>query len=120
MSLLSEFNAIKKKKDRIIEKNAVNLYRKLVKATPVGNPKLWKDPSQAPKGYAGGNLRGAWERKKTIDGWLITNPVKYASVRLRKREIIKGKMYGSYRFPDGIEPILQLARKKLQQELKDI
>jgi len=31
---------------------------RIIKATPVGNPALWKSP--APKGYIGGTLRGAW------------------------------------------------------------
>lgn len=120
MSLLSEFNAIKKKKDRIITKSATNLFTKLVKITPVGNPSLWENPNSAPKGYAGGNLKASWTIDKKNDGWLINNSALYASIVLRKREKIRGKTYGSKQFPDGIEPIIKLADKKLQQELKDI
>lgn len=104
MSLLSEFNAIKKKKDRIIAKSATNLFPKLVKITPVKK----------------GNLKASWTIDKKNDGWLINNSALYASIVLRKREKIRGKTYGSEQFPDGIEPIIKLADKKLQQELKDI
>ena len=32
----------------------------IIKGTPVGDPKLWKNPDSVPKGYTGGALRGAW------------------------------------------------------------
>ena len=30
-------------------------------ATPVGNPTLWQNPSNAPPGYVGGRARGNWQ-----------------------------------------------------------
>jgi len=38
---------------------ALDLFGKVIKSTPVGNPSLWK--SKPPKGYTGGRLRGNWQ-----------------------------------------------------------
>jgi len=38
---------------------ALDMFGKVIKATPVGNPSLWK--SKPPKGYTGGRLRGNWQ-----------------------------------------------------------
>lgn len=37
---------------------ALSLFRAVVKASPVGNPDLWR--SSAPEGYAGGRFRANW------------------------------------------------------------
>lgn len=38
---------------------ALDVFGRIIKATPVGNPSLWK--SKPPKGYTGGRLRGNWQ-----------------------------------------------------------
>lgn len=42
------------------KKIALDLLRKIVLRTPVGNPDLWKN-KRAPKGYVGGRARAAWQ-----------------------------------------------------------
>ena len=37
---------------------AIEIFGAVIKATPVGNPAIWKNP--APRGYTGGRLRGNW------------------------------------------------------------
>jgi hypothetical protein len=49
----------KGKIDLTARKVALELFRKVVMATPVGNPTLWK--SAPPPGYVGGRARGNWQ-----------------------------------------------------------
>lgn len=46
------------KAEQVITKVCLSLHRRIVLATPVGNPDLWK--SKPPAGYVGGRLRGNW------------------------------------------------------------
>jgi hypothetical protein len=39
----------------------LQLVNELIANTPVGNPDLWKNPENRPKGYAGGRARGNWQ-----------------------------------------------------------
>lgn len=39
----------------------LDLFRRLVLKSPVGNPELWKDPGSAPPGYSGGRFRANWQ-----------------------------------------------------------
>lgn len=43
----------------VVRKIALELLRRVVLRTPVGNPDLWQ--SRAPRGYVGGFLRGNWQ-----------------------------------------------------------
>jgi len=45
--------------DDVKQAVALDLFGKVIKATPVGNPSIWK--SKPPKGYTGGRLRGNWQ-----------------------------------------------------------
>lgn len=49
----------KGKIDLTARKVALDLFRKVVMMTPVGNPTLWKSPP--PKKYVGGRARGNWQ-----------------------------------------------------------
>jgi len=42
----------------VVDKICIDLLRKVVLRTPVGNPLLWK--GKAPAGYVGGRLRASW------------------------------------------------------------
>ena len=42
---------------------ALDMFGKVVMATPVGNPILWETP-RAPAGYVGGRLRGNWQASR--------------------------------------------------------
>jgi hypothetical protein len=44
----------------IIRRVVLDVFGKIVKQTPVGNPDNWKR-KRAPPGYAGGRLRGNWQ-----------------------------------------------------------
>lgn len=39
----------------------LELFRRVVFKSPVGNPALWKNPSSAPPGYVGGKFRANWQ-----------------------------------------------------------
>ena len=39
----------------------LDLFRRLVLKSPVGNPELWKNPGMAPPGYVGGRFRANWQ-----------------------------------------------------------
>ena len=49
---------------------AIELFGMIIKATPVGNPSLWKSPP--PPGYVGGRLRGNWQAS-------LNSPIKSAT-----------------------------------------
>jgi hypothetical protein len=42
----------------VIRKTGLEVGRRIIMRTPVGNPELWASP--APKGYVGGRARGNW------------------------------------------------------------
>lgn len=44
---------------------ALDILRRLIQKSPVGNPKLWK--GKAPKGYTGGTFRGFWQAYVATD-----------------------------------------------------
>lgn len=39
----------------------LELFRRLVLKSPVGNPSLWANPNLAPPGYVGGRFRANWQ-----------------------------------------------------------
>ena len=43
-----------------IEETALAILSNVVRATPVGDPKLWRNPNSAPEGYVGGHARRNW------------------------------------------------------------
>lgn len=46
----------------LIQKKVVlDLFRRLVIKSPVGNPDLWQNPASAPPGYVGGRFRANWQ-----------------------------------------------------------
>lgn len=47
--------------DQVVRKEAFDICRELVLATPVGNPELWANPDSAPEGYVGGHARRNWQ-----------------------------------------------------------
>lgn len=49
---------INKNTERVVRGTLFSLSNRIIEATPVGNPSLWKSP--APPGYIGGTLRAAW------------------------------------------------------------
>lgn len=45
--------------DDVVSGTLLDLSRRVVLRTPVGNPSLWKDPP--PPGYTGGQAKGNWQ-----------------------------------------------------------
>ena len=72
-------------------RTALDVFAKVVKRTPVGNPDLWK--SKPPPGYVGGHARANWQMsintipRSEIDG---TTPPRAANVA---RANINDKIY---------------------------
>lgn len=64
MSFSSDINKFTKKVEKRGEKvfrgTVLDLFGKIIKLTPVGNPDKWKTKYK-PKGYIGGRLRGNWQ-----------------------------------------------------------
>lgn len=46
--------------DKTTKGIAVRAYQAVTSATPVGDPRLWKNPNSAPPGYVGGHARRNW------------------------------------------------------------
>jgi len=46
--------------DLVTRKVVLDIGRSLVEKTPVGNPDLWQNPDNKPKGYVGGHARANW------------------------------------------------------------
>lgn len=44
--------------EKIVKLAAIELFKRIIFSTPVGNPTLWK--SEAPPGYTGGSARNNW------------------------------------------------------------
>jgi len=40
---------------------ALEVFRRIVLKSPVGNPSLWANPGSAPPGYVGGRFRANWQ-----------------------------------------------------------
>ncbi len=47
--------------DKVMRGVTLDLFGKIVKAPPVGNPAIWQQPESAPAGYSGGRLRANWQ-----------------------------------------------------------
>jgi hypothetical protein len=47
--------------ETVVRKTALDILRRVVRRTPVGNPSLWQNPSSAPPGYTGGRARANWQ-----------------------------------------------------------
>lgn len=45
----------------LMKKIALDLLKKIVLRTPVGNPDTWKNPDAHPPGYVGGRARANWQ-----------------------------------------------------------
>lgn len=64
MSFESDVRKFAERTGRSLEQTVravcLTLTKQVVQATPVGNPRLWRDPESAPPGYVGGRLRGNW------------------------------------------------------------
>lgn len=63
MSFTGDLRRFKKKTKKagtmIFRGTALDLFGKIIKRTPVGNPSEWASP--APKGYTGGSARANWQ-----------------------------------------------------------
>lgn len=45
----------------VVRKIALDIFKRVIIKSPVGNPDIWKDPSSAPPGYAGGRFKSNWQ-----------------------------------------------------------
>jgi hypothetical protein len=49
------------KKDKLAVMLAMEVLRRLIDGSPVGNASLWKNPASAPEGYVGGRFKANWQ-----------------------------------------------------------
>ena len=105
MSLLSEYENILTQQEQIMGQIANALHGELVKVTPVDT----------------GFLKQSWTPVERVkNGYIFSNTALYADVALHERTIVRGKMYGSEKFPQGVDPTIKYYDKLLEQELKGI
>ena len=103
--ILKEYNDIMRKKDIVVAKIAAQLYRELITITPV----------------AKGELKSDWQLQKDGSSWIISNNMEYAEIRLSPLIEDNGKaIVGSFKYPLGIQPVIEKYNIKLQKELKAI
>lgn len=46
---------------------SLEVFRRIIFRSPVGNPELWQNPASAPPGYVGGRFRGNWQISLTLN-----------------------------------------------------
>lgn len=76
------------------QKVALDAFSMVVKASPVGNPELWKnmgrDRAYVPPGYVGGQFRGNWQVSiNSFDGDTIIDTVDRSGNQTIAREVPK-------------------------------
>ncbi|AZU97863.1 neck protein [Vibrio phage LP.2] len=77
-------NAIAAQKE-IVKVVSIGLFSGTITSSPVGNPRLWKNPNSAPDGYTGGSFRANWYLTQTVGS------VKYnESKKTSESEMISG------------------------------
>lgn len=103
-NLTAELNEIMQKQERVLAIATQDLFNELVSKTPVDT----------------GYLKGGWEKEKTADGWLISNPTQYASYVMEIYINENGVLKGNKENPMGINPIIAYHNRKLQEELNKI
>jgi len=106
-----EFEAINKKRDRIIKSAALNLHGDLVSASPVALVK-------------GGELKQSWQLPRQISRtkWIITNIAPHAIIIDGGRRFVPTangqKEIGSEQLSKGFSPIIEITEKALTRALR--
>ena len=100
----TELALIYQKQMRVVDDVANDLFSELIHVTPVDK----------------GTLKGAWDIKKTDDGYRLSNNMEYASVIFDGRRLVAGKWYGSEQLVEGISGILMKYNKILEIKLKNV
>jgi len=127
MTPKQELDLILKKQEIVTATIAVDLKAELTLISPVGNKNEWKNPENAPDGYAGGMLRKSWTLEKsdkstwTIDNKMrldVNNNLYYAERRLMP--LSPDGYYGSKQFPLGAGGVIEKYERKLQSEMNKI
>ena len=52
---------------------ALEIFRRIILRSPVGNPSLWANPASAPPGYVGGRFRANWQIDVSLNDNAIEN-----------------------------------------------
>lgn len=126
MTALEELEEIQRKQQAVVAGIAKELLGALIKATPVGNPSLWKinegrvGKLRKPKGYAGGTLQNSWELIKDGNDYILFNPIFYASIATAPYIREGAIQQGSTQFRAGIQPVIDAYDRELQRRLDRI
>ena len=133
-----------------IAETALAALSNVVRATPVGDPKLWQNPGSAPPGYVGGHARRNWQVSLQASSDLIvgspgsglgaggataeavnkgTNVIERANPRNTSRIIIQNSVPYIGRLNNGhseqapvnfVEMAVQAASQKLANDRKNV
>lgn len=71
LELSQAIQNIEEHTEKVVRGTIGGVAAKIIKATPVGDPKTWKSPP--PSGYRAGTLRGAWNASVGTIDTTITN-----------------------------------------------
>ena len=47
--------------EALVRASAMELLKRVILKSPVGDPSMWKDPSRVPPGYVGGRFKANWQ-----------------------------------------------------------
>ena len=53
---------------------ALEVFRRVILKSPVGNPSLWANPDSAPPGYVGGRFRANWQINSSLNSSVVDQP----------------------------------------------
>jgi len=96
--------------EKIVAETALSFNADIKFAWPVGTPE-----STGIKGYVGGFSKSAWQdSKKSKAVWTVANHASYSAILWRGR--IGNR--GSWQMPNGGDPILNAARKRMMMNYK--
>jgi hypothetical protein len=49
------------KAEMVVRMGAMEILKRVIEKSPVGDPSQWKDPESAPPGYVGGRFKSNWQ-----------------------------------------------------------
>lgn len=106
MTPLEELRLLTKKQNSVLAENVTMFHAELQSVAPVGET---------------GNFKQAWTAEKVKQGvFTISNNMDYADVLARGRRQVMGKWYGSEQWSDGLEPMLQFYKNKINKDLNEV
>ncbi len=97
--------------NKIVDDEVLNLYKKLVKTSPVGETGAFRRSWNISEGYITTNAS---------KDWTISNFQEYATILAGGRRFVNGKMQGSIQWSAGITPMLQKTFNNINRRTNNV